>query len=141
MCGARKRLFALSIVLAFGLSAFVGAFAPASAGGPPAPLKTGETKELGTFLVDAKGMALYIFDNDKEPGKSTCYGGCAKNWPPYAPQPNDPAPAAPLSVITRDDGSKQYAYNGKPLYYFAKDENPEDTKGQGVGNRWWVMKP
>ncbi len=86
-------------------------------------------------------MTLYLFDNDKEPRKSTCAGGCARAWPPYAPKAGDPKPAAPLNTITRDDGSKQYTYKGKPLYYFKKDKQPGDTIGQGAGKRWWVVKP
>ena len=107
----------------------------------PAPLKTATKEGLGTFLVDANGMTLYIFDNDKEPGKSTCAGGCARAWPPYGPKAGDPKPAEPLSSITRDDGSKQYTYKDKPLYYFDKDKKPGDAAGQGAGKRWWVVKP
>ncbi|MEE8151708.1 MAG: hypothetical protein V3T26_07070 [candidate division NC10 bacterium] len=107
----------------------------------PGPLKTASKEHLGTFLVDANGMTLYIFDNDKEPGKSTCSGGCVRAWPPYAPKAGDPKPDASLSIITRDDGSKQYAYKGKPLYYFTRDKQPGDTTGQGAGDRWWVVKP
>ncbi len=138
---ATRRLFlVLLTALAFGLSAIaVGSALGQQA--PPAPLKTATAKELGTFLVDAKGMTLYVFDNDKELGKSTCNEGCAKAWPPFASKAGDPAPVAPLSVITRDDGSKQYAYKGKPLYYYAKDKKAGDTTGQAVGNRWWVVKP
>lgn len=86
-------------------------------------------------------MTLYTFDNDKESGKSTCSGGCARAWPPYAPKASDPAPVARLSTITRDDGSKQYAYKGKPLYHFRRDKKPGDTTGHGAGDRWWVVKP
>jgi predicted lipoprotein with Yx(FWY)xxD motif len=107
----------------------------------PSPLKTATSQKLGTYLVDSKGMTLYIFDKDKESGKSTCSGGCAKAWPPFAPKAGDPAAKAPLSVITRDDGTKQYAYNGKPLYYYEKDTKSGDTTGEGVGKVWWVIKP
>jgi predicted lipoprotein with Yx(FWY)xxD motif len=34
-------------------------------------------------------------------------------------------------VITRDDGSKQWAYKGKPIYYFVVD------KAAGDGRRVW----
>jgi predicted lipoprotein with Yx(FWY)xxD motif len=107
----------------------------------PSPLKTAKSEKLGTYLVDSKGMTLYIYDKDKESGKSACYGGCAKAWPPFTPQANDPAPKAPLSVITRDDGTKQYAYNGKPLYYYEKDTKSGETTGQARGKVWWVIKP
>ena len=127
-------------ILAFGLSLMVTSSALAQQN-IPAPLKTATKGQLGTFLVDSNGMTLYTFDNDQEPGKSTCLGGCARAWPPYAPKAGDPAPIAPLSTITRDEGSKQYAYKGKPLYYFKRDKKPGDTTGHGAGDRWWVVKP
>ena len=105
------------------------------------PLKK-VTSDRVSYLVDAKGMTLYIFDKDKEPGKSACYGGCAKSWPPYAPAAAAQAElVSPLTLITRDDGTKQYAYKGKPLYYYEKDNTPGDVKGEGVGKAWWIVKP
>ena len=38
-----------------------------------------------------------------------------------------------LSVITRDDGSKQVAYKGLPLYFWQNDKAPGDVTGNGVG--------
>ncbi len=95
---------------------------------------------LGYYLTDGAGMTLYTFSNDSA-GKSACTGGCAQAWPPLAA---DTAAATPLnvpgsfSVITRDDGSKQVAYNGKPLYTFKADQKPGDTAGQGSHDVWWV---
>jgi predicted lipoprotein with Yx(FWY)xxD motif len=99
------------------------------------------TRDRGTYLVGAKGRTLYTFDKDKEPGKSVCYGGCAKLWPPFSPEAGPAEPVSPLTLITRDDGKKQYAYNGKPLYYYSKDSGPGDVKGDGVGKAWWIAKP
>lgn len=136
---SRKALGGMLTVLALGISAL--AVSPVFSQTVPGPLKTAAKKDLGTFLVDQKGMTLYIFDPDKEAGKSTCYGGCAKVWPPFAPQTDDPAPKAPLSIITRDDGTKQYAYKDVPLYYYEKDTKPGHTTGHGRGKAWWVAKP
>ena len=61
-------------------------------------------------------MTLYTCANDKEPGESACDGPGTEDWPPFRPEATAPAPHAPLSIITRDDGSKQYAFKGKPLY-------------------------
>ena len=45
-------------------------------------------------------------------------------------------------VIARDDGSKQWAYKGKPLYYFKNDAKAGDTVGDGKGNNvWHIAKP
>jgi predicted lipoprotein with Yx(FWY)xxD motif len=125
------------MVLLFG----AGTVSPSWAQQVPTPLKTEKSKTLGTYLVDQKGMTLYIFDKDKEAGKSACYGGCAKSWPPFAPEAGQAKATEPLSIITRDDGTKQYAYKGKPLYYYAKDKKAGDTTGDAVGKVWWIAKP
>jgi predicted lipoprotein with Yx(FWY)xxD motif len=105
----------------------------------PAGVKVEKTA-LGPVLADSKGMTLYTFDKDATPGKSACNGQCAQNWPPLAAK----AAAKPMgdwTVVTRDDGSKQWAYKGKPLYTWVKDSKPGDTSGEGVNNVWHVAKP
>ena len=100
--------------------------------------------KLGDYLVDSKGMTLYLFTQDT-PGVSNCSGGCLKAWPALVAQGDltaAPGIAGKLDVITRaDDGSKQVTYNGYPLYYWKKDVNPGDTTGQGVGGVWFVVPP
>jgi predicted lipoprotein with Yx(FWY)xxD motif len=102
------------------------------------PAKPGQTA-LGTVLVDARGMTLYTFDRDT-PGKSACNGQCATNWPPLAAGA-DAKPEGKWSTVTRDDGSKMWAYDGKPLYAWSKDTKPGDTTGDGFNNVWHVAKP
>jgi predicted lipoprotein with Yx(FWY)xxD motif len=53
----------------------------------------------------------------------------------------DAKPAGDYTVITRDDGSKQWAYKGKPLYSWVKDQKPGDKTGEGVAGAWHVAKP
>ena len=122
--------------LAFGLgTALVGSVAFAQG---KEPAMTGKTA-MGPVLTDAKGMTLYVFDKDSA-GKSACNGPCATNWPPLMAD----AMAKPMgkySVITRDDGGKQWAYDGKPLYTWVKDGKAGDTSGDGVQNVWHVAKP
>jgi|SRR5271154_783225 len=93
-----------------------------------------------TVLVDAKGMTLYTFDKDTTPGKSMCNGRCLMNWPALMATGNA-ADMGDWTVVTRDDGGKQWAYKGKPLYTFAKDMKPGDTAGDGVGMVWHVAVP
>jgi len=45
------------------------------------------------------------------------------------------------TVIDGADGQKQWAYKGKPLYRFAKDEKPGDMKGDGFKDVWHTAKP
>ena len=86
-------------------------------------------------------MTLYTFDNDKTgSGKSVCNGPCATNWPPLM-APEDAKPTGEFTVIVRDDGKKQWAFKGKPLYYWAKDTKPGDKTGDGFNKVWQVAKP
>ena len=107
----------------------------------PAPLKTGTGGSLGAILTGPTGMTLYTYVNDREAGKSVCTGACIEKWPPFQPAAGSPAPAAPLAVIARIDGIKQYAYKGKPLYYCATDKKPGDTTGNGFKEFWFVARP
>ena len=97
-------------------------------------LKVSSSPALGNFLVASNGMTLYMYTKDTA-NTSNCYGVCATNWPPYnsgataqAVLPNN------ISVITRSDGTSQFAFSGKPLYYFASDQKPGDITGDNVGS-------
>src|SRR5260370_40474936 len=95
----------------------------------PSEVKT-ENTNAGPALADLKGMTLYIFDRDTTADKSACNGPCAQNWLPLMAS-GDVKPMGDWTVITRDDGSKQWAYKGKPLYTWSKDAKPGDTTGDG----------
>ncbi len=99
-----------------------------------APTKIGDSAK-GKVLTDQKGMTLYVFDKDAE-GKSACNGPCATNWPPLAAAADAKAEGV-YTIITRDDGGKQWAYKGKPLYTWTKDAKPGDITGDGVANNAW----
>jgi predicted lipoprotein with Yx(FWY)xxD motif len=101
------------------------------------PLKVQKTS-LGNVLADPNGMTLYTFDKDST-GTSSCNGECAEYWPPVKAGA-DAKPVGDLTVITRDDGSKQWADDGKPLYTFVKDKKPGDVMGENFKNIWHVVK-
>ena len=92
----------------------------------------------GTVYADAKGRTLYAFDGDTTQGKSTCTGACAKDWRPL-PVAWAADTVGDWSVVGRDDGSRQWAFKGKPLYTFRGDDKPGDTNGEGVGNAWRAL--
>ena len=116
------------------IAAFAFTFAAASALAAGAPVKT-----MDGVLVGAKDMTLYTFDKDAG-GKSMCNGPCAANWPPLMAGAGDAA-TGDYSIITRDDGGKQWALKGKPLYYWVKDTKAGDKTGDGVNNVWRVARP
>ncbi|KAA0988522.1 hypothetical protein FQ192_15830 [Pseudomonas sp. ANT_J12] len=91
----------------------------------------------GGMMVDHKGMTVYTFDKDSG-GKSMCNADCAKNWPPMM-APAGAKAEGKWTVIKRDDGMMQYAYDGKPLYTFVKDEKPGEMKGDGMKDVWHVV--
>jgi len=115
--------------------ALAGLLAAGSAlAAPPASVQDGA-------LVGDKQMTLYVFDKDTpNSGKSVCNDKCAANWPPLKASA-DAKPEGDYTVVTRDDGSKQWAYKGRPLYYWVKDKAPGDRTGDGVIGAWHVAQP
>jgi predicted lipoprotein with Yx(FWY)xxD motif len=92
----------------------------------------GVTEKDGAFVAP-DGKPLYTFARDTEAGKSACVDRCLTAWPALtaaADAKND----GDWTVITRDDGSKQWAYKGKPLYTFARDT--AGAAATGVSANW-----
>ena len=103
--------------------------------------------KLGPYLVDGSGRSVYLFLADK-PGKSACYGPCARVWEPLSTSgtatPGAGVASAKLSTLTRTDGVTQVAYNGHPLYHYDDDHHPGQMAGQGkkeFGAEWYVLSP
>src|SRR4030095_2612206 len=89
------------------------------------------TRTSDGVLIGPNGMTLYTFDRDAVgSGKSACNGPCATNWPPLAVAENA-KPMGNYTIVVRDDGKRQWAYNGWPLYYWSKDTKAGDRTGDG----------
>ena len=162
--GVLVGMIALLVVLASctpGVMAVPAAQAPAATDAPPAPpttapaavpaaasagtlIKTAMDEKFGSFLVDEKGMTLYLYTKDTK-NVSNCYDQCATNWPLLfttdAPQAGDGVNASLLGTTTRTDGKLQVTYNGWPLYYWIKDTKAGNTSGQDVGGVWFLVSP
>jgi len=124
----------MNIIKKFGLASLVS-FALAAC----VPMSTGQSivKSNNGILVSTSNMTLYTFDRDTAgSGKSTCNGDCANNWPPLLVDKNATS-YGDYSIITRDDGTKQFAYKGKPLYFFIMDKKPDDRNGDNYLNGTW----
>ena len=149
------RLAALLVAGALALAACGGSSSSSTSSTPakpagssrPASLVGTTSSSLGTFLVDAKGRALYLWDADHG-SKSACSGDCATDWPPLTttgtPKAGGMAKSSLLGTTTRADGSREVTYAGHPLYYFAGDSGSGQTNGQGsdsFGSPWWVVSP
>lgn len=119
-------------ILAAALLAGCGGMQTASA--PDTPTRT-----VDGVLIGPNGMTLYTFARDTaNSGKSVCNAQCATNWPALT-APASAMPMGGYSVVTRDDGAKQWAYNGWPLYYWSKDAKPGDKTGDGFANGAWKL--
>ena len=119
-------------ILAAALLAGCGSMSPA----PDTPTRTADG-----VLVGPSGMTLYTFDRDEAgSGKSACNGPCATIWPALGVA-EMAKPMGDYTIVVRDDGKKQWAYKGRPLYYWSKDAKPGDKSGDGFNNVWKVARP
>ena len=93
-------------------------------------------------LTTRAALTLYTFDNDVPgSGRSVCNAPCSGIFPPYLVEDGAEA-AGDYTVILRDDGTRQWAYKGRPLYRFVYDEKPQDQRGDGINrNLWHVARP
>lgn len=100
------------------------------------------SSDLGDILADGEGMTLYVFIPDDQ-GTPTCTDDCAETWPLFEgpATAGEGADDALLGTAEHPDGTTMATYNDWPLYYFAPDEQPGDTQGQGVGDNWFVVGP
>ena len=118
----------LSALLAISIGAVT-----ASAADAPAKLANGA-------LVAANGMTLYTFDKDvANGGKSACNGPCAALWPPLIATATDQSRGG-YTVITRDDSARQWAFKGKPLYFYQPDQKAGDRAGDNFKDVWHIVK-
>ena len=114
-----KTILPLSILLAVGM--FAGTVAA----------------DAATMLAAKNGMTLYVFDKDTG-GTPTCYDACAKTWPEYAAKSGEKMGEG-WTTVKRTDGSLQWAYDGKPVYFYAGDKKKGDKTGDGIGGIWHIV--
>lgn len=126
-----KKIGTRSTLQNFTLSCLVAGLSACATGG-------GYSQQLPELLTDKNEMTLYVFDKDSE-GKSNCYQQCATNWPPYLAQDSD-LNSNKFSRINRKDGALQWAYEGRPLYYWKMDQQSGDATGDGIGGVWHTVK-
>ncbi|AXK37289.1 hypothetical protein DVA86_12490 [Streptomyces armeniacus] len=104
-----------------------------------------DVAELGPVVTDSEGWTLYRFDDDStDPPASSCEDACADAWPPVPAE--DAAASAgikaeKLGKVERPDGTRQLTLGGWPVYRYAKDTAPGDTKGHGVAGTWNALAP
>lgn len=123
----------VSAVLLAGCSS--GIFAQGKDVSPDMP-----TRAADGHLVGPNGHTLYVYAKDGNTGMSVCNDQCARNWPPLTVAPTAKA-MDDYTIITRADGTRQWAYRGQPLYYFAQDQKAGDASGDGMAGNWAIVRP
>jgi len=97
-------------------------------------------RQRGDILVEIKGRGVYTYDGDKVPNQSDCFAQCRLLWPPvYAD--DEAKPKGSFTILVRkDDGKRQWAFKGKPLYRWVSDLKRGDAGGDGVAGVWRLVK-
>ena len=114
--------------------------------GQNSPQEVDAAGGVSTTRVDRNGYSLYTFENDRNDsdgdgvGDSDCNATCASDWPPLFAE-NGATVFGDYSIITRDDGAKQWALNGLPLYFYTGDKQAGDINGEGLGSVWYLARP
>jgi predicted lipoprotein with Yx(FWY)xxD motif len=141
----RLRLIVLASALALASVATASSALGATAGARPT--LTVRSSQFGKILFDGRGFALYAFTRDRRGGASTCYGACAKSWPPYLVRGALGAAIGTkrslLGSVRRRDGSLQVTYARRPLYFYVGDRKPGQVLCQNVsefGGLWLVVR-
>jgi predicted lipoprotein with Yx(FWY)xxD motif len=49
-------------------------------------------------------------------------------------------PQGAFTIVVRDDGRRQWAYRGKPVYTWPEDQEPGDKYGDNKLNVWHIIK-
>lgn len=103
--------------------------------------------DFGRVLFDANGQVIYVFEIDDSDQSNCTSAECVEAWPPVLTEEQPSAGAGIedelLGTISRDDGTLQVTYNGRPLYFY-EHEAPGEIKCHNVslhGGLWWVVTP
>ncbi len=112
--------------------------AMAAADPPPVPAAVQIIEENNVFVLRSADGAkpLYTFDRDVA-GKPTCLDRCAAAWPPLQASAGA-RPVGAWTIVSRADGSSQWAFRGKPVYSFSHDANSK-AGGDGMGGVWHLL--
>lgn len=135
-----KRIFAIVLVLAILVSAV-----PLYAQEEATLNVASDPGGLGSYLVAANGMTLYVFKRDAL-GVSNCVDQCLAAWPPYVVESAEGLTLAEdipgeIGTIERADGTLQVTYNEMPLYFWQNDMAPGDVSGNNFRTVWTIVPP
>lgn len=86
-------------------------------------------------LTDEDGRTLYAFDGNVN--EACAADECGRLWRPLF-APAIATGIGDFTVVTRGDGTPQWAYRGRPLFTHGDDELPGDAHGAGLHEKLQV---
>ncbi|MDO4794364.1 MAG: hypothetical protein Q4A28_00260 [Brachymonas sp.] len=92
----------------------------------------------GIMVGSANRLALYTYDGDT-PLHSNCLDACSSEWLPFYAGEHDVS-RGDFSILTRQDGRRQWALVGKPLYFWAGELPPEQQAKEAASSQWKVFR-
>ncbi len=134
--------------IALALTAFLFVACSGSGTASPTPAAAApavqlSTSALGQIVTDASGRTLYAFTPDAAGGQPTCVADCATKWPAFTVSGDFTVGSgldkSKFTTVTATTGGTQLKFGGYPLYYFSGDTAPNQTNGQGIGGKWFVL--
>ncbi len=93
----------------------------------------------GIVLVDSRRMTMYALDGKETRAKTACVtSACPEQFVPVSAAllAN---PKGDFTLVDRDDGVKQWAFKGKPLFTYTGDYVPGDANGVGVDKKYTMV--
>ncbi len=143
--GLALALAGVALAVALGAAA---ALAAPRASSRPAPVKiaSAHSSRLHETILVTSGSGRTLYHLTPESARHIlCVGACTKLWPPLLVRSRHVQLKAGagvhghLSIVARPDGRLQAAFDGMPLYTFARDHHRGDANGQGFLHVWFVL--
>lgn len=139
----KKSVPSLLVALCLAVIAIAGHVLAQSSG---ATLNLSTDARWGQHLVTDEGRSVYLYVLDED-GVSNCVDSCTNNWPPLTveagaePTVGEGLDPALVGTIERADGTLQVTYGGHPLYAFRRDTEAGHTRGQRLGDQFFLVSP
>lgn len=104
----------------------------------PPGISVKEVPDATAFvLVDGRDHTLYAADKESTREVANCSTAACRQWNPLR-APQLAGDIGEFSVVVREDGIRQWAYQGHSLYTYEGDLAPGYANGVGVDPRWSV---
>jgi predicted lipoprotein with Yx(FWY)xxD motif len=134
-------ILASTLGLAFNVASHADETVPKTASADlPYPIEVSlvdESPHGWTYRQSTTALPLYVSEKDS-PGKSNCYTGCSMQWIPLQASPTAKA-MGEWSVVQRKDGTRQWAFKGRPVYTHIHDS--PDTTNKNIEDSVWHILP